>query len=377
MNSVNSKKFPKPFPFLYAIRYPLNAIIYPLSAIVLVLALSGCGRAPEPKSEKPLIGLSLADLKEERWQRDRDMFVAKAKQLGAEVLVQDAGGDPQAQIEQARSLLLRGAKALVIVPKNAAAAAPIVLAAHAKNVKVISYDRLITNAEPDLYLSFDNYRVGEIQASAVLGRAPKGKYLLLGGDPADQNSAMLREGQMKVLRPAVERGDIQIVGDPFCDKWSRSEAMRYTEDALARHPDLAAVVASNDQTAGGAIAALTAKGLAGKVLVSGQDADLEACRNIVKGLQTVTVYKPIRRIASAAAELAVMYARGQPDMAVELQLTTEGGSFGGRYLRLDNGSGKQVPTFFLDPIAVGKENLDATVIADGYHTREQVYGPHE
>lgn len=328
----------------------------------LLLGCSGSSSEPQAsgrRNDRWVIGLSMADLKEERWKRDRDMFVAKAEELGARVLIQDAGGDARIQIEQCQNLLLQGARVLVVIPKNADAAAPIVLGAHQRGVNVISYDRLIRNAAPDLYISFDNYRVGEIQAAEVLKRAPRGKYLLLGGDPADQNSAMLREGQLKVLRQAIDRKEIEIVADPFCDRWLRAEATRYTEDALTKHPDLVAIVASNDGTAGGAIAALQAKGRAGKIFVSGQDADLEACRNIVRGLQTVTVYKPIREIAEVAAELAVKLAKDE-----EIK---------GNFIGIDNGSG-QVPTLFLDPVPVTRENMDETVIAGGFHTREKVYG---
>jgi D-xylose transport system substrate-binding protein len=344
-----------------------------LAAALAVLA--GCGKLPQIGGKQQLlVGLSLADLKEERWKKDRDLFTKEVEALGGRVLVQDAGGDARVQIDQSRNLLLRGVRALVVIPKNADAAAPIVLEAHRRKVPVVSYDRLIANADPDLYVSFDNYRVGEIQASEILKRAPTGKYLLLGGDPADQNSAMLREGQRKVLIPPAARDEIVIVGDPYCDKWLRAEATRHTEDALVKHPDLAAVVASNDGTAGGAIAALAAKGLAGKVLVSGQDADLEACRNLVRGLQAVTVYKPIHKIAKAAAAAAVLFARGRTAAEVCAELEAAG-AFGGRFTELPRRK-HRVPTLFLEPIPVTKENLDATVIADGFHKRSDVYtGP--
>jgi len=333
---------------------------------LISFAAAASALAADTPKKKIIIGLSLADLKEERWKRDRDYFAAKARELGAEVYVQDAGGDALAQIEQAKNLLLRGASVLVVIPKNADAAAPIVKNAQAKGVKTLSYDRLIAGVPPDAYISFDNFRVGEIQASQILAKVPQGKYLLLGGDPADQNSAMLREGQMKVLQPAVDAGQIQIVAEPFCDKWSRAEATRYTQDTLVKHPDLAAVVASNDGTAGGAIAALSARGRAGQVAVSGQDADLEACRNVASGLQTVTVYKPIKVIAEAAARIAVGLASGG-------SLDSAEGIEGARFLELDRGAFK-VPTLFLDPVPVTKQNLDSTVIADGYHTHEKVYG---
>jgi D-xylose transport system substrate-binding protein len=255
----------------------------------------------------------------------------------------------------------------VVVPKDADADAPIVTAAHKKGVKVLAYDRLITKADTDLYISFDNFEVGRIQARAVLAAVPEGKYLLLGGDPGDKNAGMLRSGQMEILQPAVDAGAIQIVANPFCDKWLRSEATRHTEDALAKNPDIAAIVASNDGTAAGAIAALKKAERAGAVAVSGQDADVEGCQNVVQGQQTVTVYKPIRAIAEASAEIAVALAEGK-DVATAMALVD-----GAAVQEIDNGKVK-VPTIFLTPVPVTKDNIDDTVIADGFHSRQVIYG---
>jgi D-xylose transport system substrate-binding protein len=329
----------------------------------VLLAAAGCDKKsdgkPGAEGTAPLvIGLSLADLKEERWQRDRDFFTAKARALGAQVIVQDAGGDPNAQVRQCDGLLAKGAKVLVVVPKNADAARPIVLNAHAKGVKVISYDRLIGDAEVDLYLSFDNEKVGEIQARSIAAAAPKGDYLLLRGDPADKNSDMIHAGHMKVLQPLIDKGDIRVVADQACDKWLRSEARRITADALQKSR-IDAIVASNDGTASGAISALEDRKLAGKVPVSGQDADLIACQYVWQGLQTVTVYKPIQKLAEAAAERAVLAAQGK--------------AIDGSTARIANGS-YQVPALFLEPIPVTKENLLATVVADGFHSRQDVTG---
>ena len=329
----------------------------------IVLALSACktktASEAAPAGPAPLvIGLSLADLKEERWQRDRDYFVAKAESLGAKVIVQDAGGDPNAQVRQCDGLLAKGVKVLVVVPKNADAARPIVLNAHGKGVKVISYDRLIADSDVDLYLSFDNFKVGEIQARAIAAAKPKGDYLVLRGDPADKNSDMVHAGHMKVLQPLIDKGDIRIVANQACDKWLRSEARRITADALQKSR-IDAIVASNDGTASGAISALEDRKLAGKVPVSGQDADLIACQYVWKGIQTVTVYKPIRALAEQAAIQAVKAA--------------EGAAFEGAIASVANGS-RQVPAIFLEPVAVTKENMLETVIADGFHSREEVTG---
>jgi D-xylose transport system substrate-binding protein len=318
--------------------------------------LSSCSK-DKNQNAGLLIGFSIADLKEERWQRDRDMFVAKAEELGATVLVQDASGDPNTQIQQCDNMLVRGIKVLVVVPKNADAAAPIVENAHKKGIKVISYDRLIANADVDLYISFDNVRVGEIQAAAILKMKPAGNYVELLGDPGDKNSNMVHEGHMKVLQPAIDSGKIKLVVQQACDKWSGQESRRITEDALTKYK-IDAIVASNDGTAAGSIAALDAAKLAGKVPISGQDADLLNCQYIVQGKQAVTVYKPIKKIAESAAAIAVKMIKG---VAID-----------GINAHVDNGKIK-VSTIFLDPIPVTRDNIDATVIADGYHSKEKVY----
>lgn len=319
--------------------------------------LFGCAKKNETSTEKLVIGLSIADLKEERWQRDRQFFIDEAKRLGAEVIVQDASGDPNTQIQQCENMLVRGAKVLVVIPKNADAAAPIVEKAHKRGCKVLSYDRLIANAEPDLYVSFDNVRVGEIQAREILKRVPTGNYLELTGDPGDKNAGMVHQGHMNVLKSAIDEGKIKIVLSQACDKWMGSEAKRITEDALTKYK-LDAIVASNDGTAAGAIAALEAKNLAGKIPISGQDADLLNCQYVAKGTQTVTVYKPIKKLAEFCAGAAVALAKGEPVPEATA--------------RVNNGLA-DIPSVFLDPIPVTKENLDQTVISDGFHTREAVY----
>ncbi len=361
--------------------------------VLLVACMLGCQPQKDAartdtngQNAKPaqiLIGLSLADLKEERWQRDRDYFVAKAESLGARVIVQDAGGDPNAQARQCDGLLAKGVQVLVVVPKNADAARPIVLNAHAKHVKVISYDRLIADAEVDLYLSFDNEKVGEIQAQALVAKTPKGNYLVLRGDPADKNSDMVHAGHMKVLQPYLDRGDIKIVANQACDKWLRSEARRITADALQKYR-VDAILASNDGTASGAISALEDKKLAGKVPVSGQDADLIACQYIWKGVQTVTVYKPIRALAeyAAVAAVAAVNTVTVAKTAKTLTAVNAGQALAtmeptsnstASEVKIANGT-FQIPAVFLTPIPVTKENLMETVVADGYHTREEIIG---
>jgi len=339
-------------------RYRIHLYLSWLIVLVVGLVTSGCRKKDDGKI---LIGLSLDTLAVERWKRDADMFTKRAEELGAEVLVQSANGDPRLQNQQAENLITKGVDVLVVVAQNANTSARIVESAHRQKtpVKVIGYDRMIRNCDLDLYISFDNERVGELQAEYLVRKVPKGNYFLLGGARTDDNSKQLRKGQMNILQPYIDRGDIEIVGDQWCDDWQPREALRHTENALTRwNNKIDAVVASNDGTAGGAIQALDAQKLAGKVAVSGQDADLAACRRIVERKQTMTAYKPIKKLAHKAAEIAVAMAKGQ-----KLDAPTR---------TVHNGK-TDVPAILLTPIPVDEDNIYDAVIKDGYHKLEDVY----
>jgi D-xylose transport system substrate-binding protein len=304
------------------------------------------------------IGLSMDTLKEERWQHDRDLFVARAQELGAEVLVQSANGDDKTQNQQAENLLTQGVDVLVVIPHNGEVAASIVDSAKRQNVPVIAYDRLIRNSEPDLYISFDNEKVGEMQAQYLMERAPKGNYVLIGGAPTDNNAMMFRNGQMKALKASIDRGDIKVVANEWARDWLASEALKHAENSLTLlHNNIVAIVASNDATAGGAIQALEEQKLGGKVLVSGQDADLPALQRIVAGTQSMTVYKPVALLARRAAETAVSLAKHEK---IDATSTVNNGKI-------------DVPSVLLQPIVVDKDNIADTVAKDGYQSIEEIY----
>jgi len=304
------------------------------------------------------IGFSMDSLQLERWQHDRDAFVARAKELGAEVYVQSADGVDAVQVRQCENLLTLGIDVLVIVPHNGEVMASAVRSAKAQGVPVVSYDRLIRNSDVSLYISFDNKRIGKLQAQYLYDRAKTGNYMLEGGAPTDNNAHLIRDGQMEVLDPAVKRGDIKIVGDQWAKDWLPNEALRHTEDALARvNNDVVAVVASNDSTAGGVVQALQEQNLAGRVLVSGQDADLPAVQRVAVGAQSMTIYKPIAPLARRAAEAAVALARGEPVVSDAT---------------VDNGF-KKVSAVLLDPVVVDRNNVMTTVVKDGFLKKEDVY----
>lgn len=308
--------------------------------------------------EKIKIGFSMDTLEEERWPKDRELFKEAAEALGAEVLVREAKGDDALQIVQAESLISEGIDILVIVPHNAEAVATIVKKAHLAGIKVISYDRLVKNSAVDLYISFDNELVGQLQAEEITKIVPKGKYVYIGGASTDNNAHLLKKGVFKVLQPFIERGDIQVVYDQWTENWDPENARAYMEEALkANHNEIDAVIAANDATAGGIIEALAAQGLAGKIPVAGQDADLAAVQYIVNGKQAMTVYKPIKALTEEAAKIAIMMAKGEKVETDEV---------------MNNGK-EEIPSVFLRPIPVDKNNIDGTIIADGFHSYADVY----
>jgi D-xylose transport system substrate-binding protein len=309
-------------------------------------------------SNSPIrIGFLLGTLREERWLKDRDFFVAAAQKQGAYVQVMSANSDATLQISQAENLVSQGFNVLVVVPQDAASAAKIVEAAHKGTTKVIAYDRMITNSDLDYYVSFDSVKVGNMQAEGVVAVKNKGNFAYIGGSPTDNNATLLKQGSMEVLNPLIKNKSIKIVVDGFMTDWKPDEAYKVIKQYLAAGGVLDAVVAANDGTAGGVIRALKEYKLDGKVPVSGQDAELSACQAIVQGTQTMTAYKPISALAGKAADIAVILAKGGTPPSTG---------------KVNNGK-IDVSSFLLDPILVTKETMDATVIKDGYQTKAQVY----
>jgi D-xylose transport system substrate-binding protein len=303
------------------------------------------------------IGFSMDTLKEERWQRDKELVEARAREKGAEIFIEVANGDDSRQINQVDTLLTKGVDVLIVAPHNGDVAASIVEKAHRQNVPVISYDRLIKNSDVDLYVSHQVEKIGEMQGRYALERAPKGNYVLIGGSQTDNNALLLRKGQMNILKPAVDSGAVKIISDQYAREWLASEALRITEDSLTKTGnDIQAIVASNDGTAGGAISALP-PALAGRVVVTGQDAALDALQRIAEGKQTMTIYKPIKPLADSAVDAAIQLARGERPNAPD---------------KVNNGK-LDVPSILQEPVSVDKNNIMQTVIKDGYHKLEDVY----
>src|SRR6267143_2067640 len=326
-----------------------------LSAIFVILLTGQIVRAQD--GNKPKIGFSIEAMKGERWQTDLNSFEVRAKQLGAEVISADADGDDDRQFQQMKDMIKAGIKVLVLLPKDTTMANRMVDAAKSANVKVISYDRLVMNSDVDLYVSFDRLEIARMQAENLVKHAPRGNYVLIAGSPSAEDAKTLHDAQMSVLQPHIDRGDIKVIADGYTKDWLPSEAYLFMLKAIdSTQGKIAAVVASNDGLAGGAIQALRDHNLAGKVAVSGQDADLAAVICIAQGTQTMTVYKPIVNEAVRAAEEAVRLAKGEKTHA-------DG--------TISNGKIK-VPTIMLKPVIVKKDNIKTTVVKDGFQKLKSI-----
>jgi D-xylose transport system substrate-binding protein len=343
--------------------------IFYLFLISALLLVGGCVKAPTEGGNNPngakkddgkvKIGFSMATLKEERWQKDKEAFEAHCKKMNVECVITVANADAQQQANDVDNLLTQGVDVIIIAPHDSTQAASMVDKAKAQNVPVISYDRLINSDKIDLYISHQVPVIGRKMAEYALAKVPKGNYVMVYGASTDNNGLILKEEQNKVLKPAVDRGDIKIVAEQHAKDWKPDEALKIVENALTQNNDnIQAVVASNDGTAGGAISALETKGLAGKVLVTGQDAEKAALQRIAEGTQTMTIYKPIKPLAEGAVEAAIKIAKGE-------KLDSE---------MFKNGSmTKEIPAILLEVIVVDKDNLMDTVIKDGWVTFDDVY----
>ena len=327
------------------------------AAFVIVLIVLNGQLAQAQDGNKLQIGFSIEDMKGERWQTDLSSFEVRAKQLGVEVISRDAGGDADRQFQQVRDMIKAGIKVLVLMPRDTTKASRMVAAAKSANVKVISYDRLVQNSDVDLFVSFDRLEIGRMQAEYLVKQAPRGNYVLIAGSPRDEGAKTLHDAQISVLQPYINRGDIKVIADAYTKDWLPSEAYLLMLKAIdSAQGQIAAVLASNDGLAGGAIQALREHNLAGKVAVSGQDADLAAVICIAQGAQSMTVYKPIVNEAAIAAEEAVRLAKGEKAHA-------DG--------TMSNGKMK-VPTIMLKPVVVTKDNIKTTVVKDGFQTLKSI-----
>jgi ABC-type xylose transport system, periplasmic component len=303
------------------------------------------------------IGLCFDSFIIERWRRDSDVFVAKIKEYdsNAEVNVQNANGDIEIQKAQIRYLIEKKYDVLVIVCIDSESLSDVCAEAKSAGIPIIAYDRLIKNADVDLYISFDNEKVGTLMGEALVNEGlPNNKVLMLSGPNEDNNVSMVENG----FRSVMEKNGVEIADCVHTPGWKAEAAAEYINANITNLGDIDAIMCGNDNIATTIIRTLAEARLAGKIKIVGQDADLEACQRIVEGTQVMTVYKPVEKLAQAAAEYAIQLAENK-------QIT-------GVHDTINDGT-YDVPYLYLEPIAVTKDNIDETVIDSGFHLREEVY----
>ena len=292
----------------------------------------------------------------ERWQRDRDIFVSMAKELGAEVNVQNANGDIEEQKKQIDYFIKKEMDVIVIICIDSEGLKEHVQKAKDAGIKIIAYDRLINNADVDLYISFDNEMVGTMMAQALIGEGISGgSVLMLGGSAADNNVSLVENG----FREVMKKNNVTILDSMHAEGWKAELAAAYVYDHMDIVSRADAIMCGNDDLASKVVHALSEKRMAGNILVVGQDADLEACQRIVEGTQVMTVYKPVEKLAQRAAECAVQLARGEEITGADVS-TIHNGSF-------------DVPYIGLEPISVNEDNINEVIIGSGFHLKEDVY----
>lgn len=313
-------------------------------ALVAVVAFATCAVAKDL-----IVGVSWSNFQEERWKTDEAAIKGQLEKMGAKYIMADAQASAEKQISDIENLIARGANALIVLAWDADAVLPAIAKAEAEGIPVVGYDRLIEK-EGVFYLTFDNKEVGRMQARAVFAVKPEGNYAFIKGAPTDPNAEFLYEGQLEVLADAIKAGKVKNVAAQGTEGWKPEVAQRNMEQILtANNNKIDAVVASNDGTAGGVVAALTAQGMEGITPVSGQDGDHAALNRVARGTQTVSVWKDARELGKAAAKIAVELAEGKTPTGT---IKWSGGA-----------KGVEMDAILLAPVPVTKANLNVVVEA--------------
>jgi D-xylose transport system substrate-binding protein len=331
------------------------------AALIGTAILTGVAAVSAPTPvQAQAIGVSWSNFQEERWKTDEAAIKAAIAAAGGTYISADAQSSASKQLADIEGLIARGAKALIVLAQDANAIRPAIEKALNEGIPVIGYDRLIEMKDV-LYITFDNKEVGRIQAREVFKVKPQGNYVFIKGSSADPNADFLYSGQIEVLGDAIKSGKIKKVGEAYTDGWLPANAQRNMEQFLTANANkVDAVVASNDGTAGGAIAALAAQGLAGSVPVSGQDGDHAALNRVALGTQTVSVWKDARVLGKTAAEQAMKLAKG-----------TKLAALPGTVKWVDGPKKVPMTSILLTPVPITKDNLDV-VIQGGWVSKDVV-----
>jgi D-xylose transport system substrate-binding protein len=344
--------------------------------VIASIVLAGCGGAPAA-SAKTKVGLSFSDFATERWKNEADLMTKLLNEKGYDVIVQEANHDVKLQNDQIDNMVSQGVKGLIVIAEDGDAAATAVDKAADAGVKVIAYDRLIKTSKIAAYLSFDNVEVGRQEALGVMTalglpgsttwtKDNPAKVVMSGGSPTDNNAILVRQGQMEIVQPYIDQGVVTIVADQWVDNWDAGNAEKMMENILtAQNNQIDAVVASNDGTALGELQAMKAQGLAGKVPISGQDATADGCNSIVKGEQTVSVYKDIRLLSPQAVDMMDALLKGQPVEGLKQFTLAE--------LTNDESKTGNVMANFLPVVQVTQDNVYELIVKSGFQSYDDVY----
>lgn len=336
------------------------AVVLAVSAVCLAAA------SPVLAKKQIKIGLSISDFETERWSVEQAIMTKLAHEQGAQLISQVANHDAKLQNGQIENMMLQGVDVIIIIAEDGAVAASAVESAARDGIPCIAYDRLVKSDKLAAYISFDNTEVGRTQARGVLAKVDKGNFVILGGSPTDNNAVLVRKGQMEIIQPLVDKGQIKIVADQWVENWSPANATKIMENILtAQQNEIDAVIASNDGTALGALQAMKTQGLAGKAPISGQDATAAGCKSIVEDELTMTVYKDFRRLSPMAIDMAIKLAKGEKIEGLK--------DYSLKELTLDNKLKGNVPCKFLKVVAVVKENVYDEIVKSDFQSYDSIY----
>jgi D-xylose transport system substrate-binding protein len=345
-----------------------RAIVSSLTAVAAI-AVMAASPASAWAADKVKIGFLLKTMQEERYQVDKAQFIAKANELGADVVFDSANNDEQAQLSAFENMLSQGVKVIVLQPVNTGTAGGMVARANKEGVRVVGYDSMLVHGPLDAMVMQDSWAVGKLQADAMVEwlKAKHGKIegtvALIRGQPGDSNANAMSSGVLDVIKA---NPGLKLVADQSHEGWSPDKAMATAENVLTKQGNkIDAFICNNSGMARGVIAALDAQGLASKdkVFVAGSDADLVNIQYVAQGKEAVEIWKKIKPLADTAAEIAVKLANN-PQKPVKDVV---------KYDKLINNGAVDVPTIVTPVVLVDKSNLDGTIIADGVYTKKQVY----
>lgn len=326
-----------------------------LSIVFISMFSTSCKKGSDIK-----VGLLIPAEEGYRWIHDKFYIEKAAKEANVEVISYEANNDENLQQKQAVEILDKGIDVLILVSVNSNTAASIVREAHSKDVPVIAYDRIIKNCDLDYFLTFENDKVGSLMIDYAIENKPSGNYIMLYGESGDMNAQVIKAAQEKALEPYINNGQINILYKTFVEDWSRENAEHIMDKILSvNEQPIDAIITSYDGLAISAVKSLINAGYdPSKIVITGQDAEIGAIKAIANDQMSLTIYKPIGVMAKAAIDLAIKIAKGE-----NIQLKT-----------YTNNERIDVPSMFLPPVLVNKNNIETTVIADNFLTREQIYG---